>query len=765
MAIREEEFLDAETEDFSPQEGQKLTEWVNEPSVTNLKSDVEAATPAHNARVTKVQEWRALSKVTGKYKPKARAGRSAVQPKLVRRQAEWRYAALSEPFLGSDKLFDVKPVSFEDNPAAEQNELVLNWQWRTKIPRTKFIDNYIRSAVDEGSVIVRLGWLRQTKMVKETVPEWAHMDIQTEEELQLLQQAMELKQADPRGYDEQVPPEIKAAVDYMEESGQPTTAVQTGEVEIDVEKVLVNRPTVGIVNPENFYPDPSCEGDLDNAKFVAVTFETSKADLLKEGSRYKNLDLVNWEGETPVTNPDHETSTPGDFNFTDELRKRVVAYEYWGFYDIHGTGELVPIVATWIGSTMIRLEENPFPDGKVPFVVENYMPIKRELFGEADAELLADNQQILGALMRGMIDLLGRSANSQQGFAKGMLDALNKRRFENGQDYEYNPGTNPQIGHHEHKYPEIPQSAIGMVAMQNQEAESLTGVKAFAGGVSGEAYGDVAAGIRGALDAASKREMGILRRLANGIKVIGEKIISMNGAFLSEEEVVRVTNDEFVQIKREDLEGNFDLIVDISTAEIDNKKAQELAFMLQTMGNTVDFGLVKIVLMKIAKLQRMPELAKAIEQFNPEPDPLDVQLKELEIARAQKEIEKIQSEIDLNKAREEEVLQKANYINLQTIERETGTEHERNMEKQRGQAEGNQDLKVTEALLKPRKDGEGVPDVDAAIGFNSISKGINPPPISAASRDQAAVTDPNYSINSQNYDPALDPASNHGINV
>jgi hypothetical protein len=32
-----------------------------------------------------------------------------------------------------------------------------------------------------------------------------------------------------------------------------------------------------------------------------------------------------------------------------------------------------------------------------------------------------------------------------------------------------------------------------------------------------KAYGDVAAGIRGVLDAASKREMAILRRLAKGM--------------------------------------------------------------------------------------------------------------------------------------------------------------------------------------------------------------------------------------------------------
>ena len=107
------------------------------------------------------------------------------------------------------------------------------------------------------------------------------------------------------------------------------------------------------------------------------------------------------------------------------------------------------------------------------------MPKKRELYGEADAELLEDNQKILGAVARGVIDVLGRSANGQQGFAKGMLDPLNRRRYENGQDYEFNPNLTPAAGLIEHKFPELPQSAMLMLNLQNQEAEALTGVKSF----------------------------------------------------------------------------------------------------------------------------------------------------------------------------------------------------------------------------------------------------------------------------------------------
>lgn len=735
------------TEDhpINPAMAPKLTRWANEPTARKLIEDVDASKPAHDEFVRKVQKWNDLSKVEGAARPPKVQGRSQVQPKLIRRQAEWRYSALTEPFNSSEKMFDVGPTTFEDADAARQNELLLNWQFRTKINRVNFIDNYVRACVDEGTAVVRVGWSRITTMVEEEVPVWDHIEPTSQEQILQLEQAMALKVENPRAYND-LSPEILAACQFFEETGLPNVAVQNGTEKVQTEKVIDNRPTVGVINLENLYFDPSCGGDLDKASFVAITFETCQADLKKEPKRYKNLQHVNWEAATLITSPDHAPqSVDTNFNFKDPMRKRVVAYEYWGLWDIHGTGTLVPIVATWIGDVLIRLEENPFPDGKPPFVVAPYMPIKRQVLGEPDAELLEDNQKILGAVSRGMIDLLGRSANGQQGFAKGMLDVINRRRYEQGKDYEFNPNMPPQNGIVEHKYPEIPQSALAMLQIQNQEAEALTGVKAFSGGLSGNAYGDVAAGIKGILDAAAKREMGILRRLAAGLVQIGRKIIAMNAVFLSEQEIIRVTNklpvgighnggpamdpEEFLTINREDLASvaEFDLKVDISTAEIDAAKAQDLSFMLQTMGNNMDFGITKLILLEICRLKRMPELVHRIEAFEPKPDPLVEQAKQLEVVKLQMEIQKLQSDIALNQAKAQKEMVAAEQGALDTVEQESGTRHAREMEKQVAQSTGNQNLEVTKALLKSKKPEESDPDVEAAVGFNELSKRMRDP--------------------------------------
>jgi len=245
----------------------------------------------------------------------------------------------------------------------------------------------------------------------------------------------------------------------------------------------------------------------------------------------------------------------------------------------------------------------------------------------------------VGAVTRGIIDIIGRSASGQQGIRKDALDVTNARKFERGEDYKFNANVDPRQAFHMEVYPEIPRSALEVLNMQNNDAEALTGVKAFTQGISGQALGVTATGIRSALDATSKRELGILRRLSNGLNQIGRKVISMNAEFLEDEEIIRITNEEFVAINRNDLGGKYDIKLNISTAEADEQKGSELAFMLQTMGNTMPPEMSQMILADIAKLRKMPDLAKRIAEYQPQPDPMAQQKAQLEVALLQAQVQ------------------------------------------------------------------------------------------------------------------------------
>jgi len=690
----------------------RLAKWDNAPTIKDLKQDLQEAKSAHDAHVTEVSTWLDNLNVTGSAKVNTPDGRSKIVPKLIRKQAEWRYASLSEPFLSTDDVFNVEPITWEDTKSAKQNELILNNQFNTKLGKVGFIDEFVRTAVDEGTVIVRLGWDYEEEIVEVDVPVFEYVPVMDQGAIEQLQRIGQLQQESPSEYNA-LPEEIRISFEMSMQTGQPVMPQQVGMETREEVKVLKNCPTVEVCDYRNVMVDPTCEGNLDKANFIIYSFETSLSELKKDG-KYSNLDRINVTNSSVLSEPDHATHDDSSFSFKDKPRQKFVAYEYWGYWDIDNSGIVKPIVATFVGDTIIRMEENPFPDQKLPFVLVQYLPKRKSIYGEPDGALLEENQKIAGAVTRGMIDVMGRSANGQMAIRKDALDLTNRRKFDKGLDYEFNANVDPRQAFHMHTYPEIPASAQFMLQLQNMEAESLTGVKAFTSGISGQALGNTATGIRSALDATSKRELAILRRLAEGIIHIGRKIIAMNAEFLSDVEVVRVTNEEFVEIRRDDLPGNYDLRLTISTAEADNEKAQELAFMLQTMGNNMDPEMSKMILADIARLRKMPELAKKITEYQPQPDPYVEQRKQLELrlleAQANNEQAKAEEnrvDIELKSAKARTELAKSRNLDsksdkedLDFVRTQSGQSAQEELDKKDFDRKMQLDLKAADAMLK-----------------------------------------------------------------
>ena len=668
-----------EFEPFSDADIKNLVDWKNPPHLSDLKNDYREAMSSHSEMVGRVNRW--MSAYRGEIKFKPLDGRSKIQPKIIRKQCEWRYASLEEPFLSTDDMFRVYPATYDDIESAKQNQIILNKQFRIDINKIAFINKLVRNAVNHGTVVAKLGWETKLGVVTEEVPVYTQTP---EETLAALQQMVQQGQLDEQ-----------SAMQILQ-SGQP---VQIGLEPQQVEKEVVNRPVIEIKDCRNVIIDPSCEGDIDKAQFIIDKFLVDLSTLKQDG-RYSNLDKLEIRSAHDSVDVDYyeDGKTDPSFKFNDTPRKKMVAYEYWGFWDIDGDGIVKPIIATWINDTVIRLEENPFPDKKLPFVLIQYLPPDKDtVYGDADASLLEDNQDIIGAITRSIIDLIGRSANAQKAVRKDLLDPINRDKFNKGLDFEFNPVAGSiNDAFFMTKLPEVPRSALEVIQLMNNEAEALTGVKPFSQGITSEALGNSVGGIRSAMDAVSKRELGILRRIADGIKKIGYKIIAMNSVWLADEEIVRITDEEFIAIKRSDLAGYFDLVVDISTAESDNQKASELAFMLQTMGNSVPFELTKLVLVKIAELRKVPDLAKAIEEYQPQPDPIVQENQQLqnEMLKAQISNEQAKGEenamdVQLKQAKTQTELARAKATNAQAdktnldyVEQASGLNHERELEKQ-----------------------------------------------------------------------------------
>ena len=730
-----------------------LTDWKKEPSASDLMGDYTNASSSHSHQRTKIENWLNLlhSKTD---KTKIRKGRSGVTPRVIRRLAEWRYSALSIPFLNEQNLFHVTATSSKHLDAAFQNELILNNQFNNQINKVKFINNFIRTAVNEGTVIVRVGWDNQVQTKESEIPVYSYIQANDEEKLMLEglmnqilqeQEMMQLDTADETDTFKSVSPSVQESIRKSVEHGMPILAVDTGAMQTIKEEVVVkNQPEVQVIDNRSLIIDPTCGDDFSKARFAVYVFTTSLSELKQDG-RYNLKRLLspfgsnsvittNGEESSAIMNlPDdvfsdlnlNETDTAQSFTFQDNPRKRITAYEYWGYWDIDGTGIVQGIVATIVNNTIIRLERNPFPDGKLPFVVVPYMPVKNSVYGEPDAELVKDNQQVIQALTRAMMDIQARSANGQTAIPKGYLDPTNLVKFRNGEDYEYNiGGAHPSEAVYMHTANEVPQSTMVLVQQHYAEAEAATGIKAFQNGIDGNAYGQVVAGMSQAITAMTQRESDIIIRLSQGLQEIGNKIISMNTEWLSEQETIRNLDDEYIVINREDLYGNFYLNVDIKSNSESEGKAQQLTFLMQTLGNDTPWDVRRMFLLEIARLYNLTNMAQMVRKYEPQPDPVQQQLQQLQIQELQAKINKLEEEAMYYRKRSEFIDAQVPNIqadtdqkNLDFLEQESGAKHAREVERIQAQAREQNKGKLAQETIKSAS-AEKVAAINARKAMN-----------------------------------------------
>lgn len=569
-----------------------------------LRKDLKSAELLNSQWTAKITEWK--NAYEGKPYGNEQKGKSAIISRDVKKQSEWQHASIIDPFVSSDEVIKCVPITSEDVSSARQNELLLNTQFTRKFDRFNFMTKAVKVLDMEGTVVVQTGW------------DYLDEEITVEREVVV---------TDDYGFQSVELQEVKETI------------------------VKKNQPTARVCRNEDIYIDPTCQDDLDAAQFVIYRYETDLSTLRQDG-RYKNLDKVAKAGDEVGTDFDYREEDETNFRFSDAPRKKILVHEYWGNYDVNDDGIAEPIVCAWVNDIIIRLQDNPYPDGKPPFLVVPFHSVPFQIHGEANAELIGDNQKIKTAIFRGVIDNMAQSNNGQVGIRKGGLDSMNRKKWQAGQNFEFN-GSPADFW--QGSYNQIPGSAFDMIGLMNNEIESMTATKSFSGGITGGSLGSTATGARGALDATSTRRMNVVRNIAeNLVKPLMRKWMIYNSEFLEDEEIVRVTNEEFVPVRRDDLAGKVDIAITVSTAEDNAAKSQELSFLLQTVGPNEDPTIRREIMAQIMELMRMPEQAKKIRDYKPEPDPDQEQMKQLELQRIMLENRKLQSEIESNFARANE---------------------------------------------------------------------------------------------------------------
>jgi len=604
-----------------------------------VKLDYESAKEAKNGIDKKMQTW--LDEYNGEPYGNESDGHSKIVVKDIKKAVEWFLPNAIEPFVKKNRIVKLEGITADDVKRAGVAEKLLNYQFVRNFDRYSFMYDCFKVGAVEGTTVVKCGW----ELEEETLVE--KLDVWTPEQL------------------------IQLESTGVEISINEETNVAT----ITKRKVLVNRPTAVVVKNGKFFIDPTADS-IASADYTVEDIDVTSSSLKKDDI-YKNLDKISGSSfDRDDSNAEIARNEKGsnlgyntqDYESGDESLKKMTMHEYWGDMDINDTGIAVPVVVSWIGNVMIRMEENPYPDREKPYVSTAFTKTPFMFWGESLAEFLSDGQFIHSGIMRAMLDNVAQSNNGFKFFKKGALDPYNKKKLLSGIGgaIEIN---GDQSDMWDGNFNQMPQTIFNLYEMIQRDNESISGISNAAQGLDSRAL-STATSANIVASMGQKRMMEIVRSYSeNIVKELVRKWISYDKVYLNPQEVMRISG-KYIEFTPDDIDGSYDIDITVGVDGIEESKANQITMLMQQisgLAGTVDPKTLHSLLAKLADIWGFADVAAELEAYEqPAPDPIQQQVAQLEIEKLQAEIDKIKSETheNMSQANEKNVNSKLRALGL-----------------------------------------------------------------------------------------------------
>jgi hypothetical protein len=605
-----------------------------------IKSDYSNSINYYREKNSLIRKWRRVyDDIEG---DNSKSDVSTYRSRMFKKKVREMVPNISEPILTSQRLYDVDIVA-QDGYSADETEIsdMLNYQFKSIPELNRIINSLAKSFVIDGTAILKTTWDREEKTIvtgTKKINIYPESKDDVDDFLNKIDKDKKSKL-------------LKLGYDVLKKK----LPIGEKEVNIEVKKVVKNRPMIREVDSIRIMTDPNAKGIFSNSRFIIEFVETNYASLRSSGN-YFSLDKVKKEiddNDSPIFDPvlfselylgGSSTYLSEDeyaimFDFDDKARKRLNIVEYWGEVPIDGsTGELVPIVASWIGDTLIRLEENPMPHKTMPYSIQSYEPVKNRIFGESDAEIVAEDQIGSTLAMRNMQDITQRNHRNltQEFIENGFLpDITQKNNYKNGKTVFYRKGSDPRQAIYRRTIDEIPQVVFQLKDLYDNEIEKSIGTVS--------AIDTEKADIRDGVD---NRMHSIIERFSDIFVDCGSKILHMNTKFSLDSDFYKV-NRKIRKVNTSILKSIDSFAVEVTTSAKNAKQIRDLIGLMNTRSANMSEEVAAIHYSKIALLSGMKDLSNEVLDMtiNREPSEFEKQQQQLEMMKIQLDLEKTKLEI------------------------------------------------------------------------------------------------------------------------
>jgi len=312
-----------------------------------------------------------------------------------------------------------------------------------------------------------------------------------------------------------------------------------------------------------FSPEATSLEDADyvaHRKIVSIDYLRKQAESgLYDPQAVEEVAAKETTPEYTTLDKNNNDSIDEDSNQTDSGRRKVVLYECYVNINMSDdpNGKLTPMIITVASNVILRMEENTYE--RHPFFVLAPRIDPHKVWPKKGfVDLIAQVQHAKTAIIRQMIYNIALNNDSRLGVNTAMLVDVNDV-LEGAQVIRVNGDVKQAIQ-------QIPPTDIqtwtfNMLEYLDMTKENRTGITRYNQGLDSNSLNKTATGINIITQASNQRLELIARIFAEtGLRDMFKFLIKLNQLFVSQDTVIRLTNGP-MQVKPDDLEGEFDLVI------------------------------------------------------------------------------------------------------------------------------------------------------------------------------------------------------------
>jgi hypothetical protein len=501
-------------------------------------------------------------------------GRSQVVMSDVADTIETLMPYLMDMFYGGKNVMSCRPQGPEDEIKSSLMEEKVNFDIQHGLDGFKLLYNFFKDSLIHKMGIIKYYWLREKRYRR-----CKFKDLTNDEYMALITSgAYEID-------------DVKSNINYYDgrtigvDNNPDIELFEGEEIKHTVkcrEVIQTSKPFAENLPPEEFIFDYKAR-DL-NCAFKAHKKRVHK-NYVKSEYNITDEDLNNTIEEfyDNASVIERFRDLGGSLFISDEKDSQFV-YIYECYIDDYDSkGREVPKIVTILGQEIIREADNQEGAG---FVVVSPVLVPHRVCGKGIAETTMEIQKLRTALVRFVLDTIYFSTSGRT--------VVNPYRIDYDSVITSNrPGgvavtkfdINPSEGIFPMPVATMPPYVMKMMEYVEMMRENRTGVARYVGGIDPNSLNRTATGITTIMNAAQQRIKLIARIFAEtGVRDLYQAFVDMNIRFFDMGQSIKV-NKEWVQIQPADIDGKFDVIIDVgANSGIKEQKFQQKLQMLQMYG-------------------------------------------------------------------------------------------------------------------------------------------------------------------------------------